>query len=587
MHYLLKFFLCLLISSTAISQNSTTENSSTESTYSYKDSYNRDTPWGSFTKFIEACNENDYESAAIHMDLRSIAKSKRKTEGPILAKKLKFIIDRSFDIDEMNLSNSASGMPKDGLIKTRDRIGQTQINGKKYNFLMDRMWGPKTQVWKFSKSTIKNIEPIYLHVGPGFVGEVLPPIFFEYEFLTLQLWQLLAILLFIPFGLGIAKLITKRIIHILPRIGRSIPEFPKEEDLKALHRPAFLSCTIIIFTIFSYSLNLTLAAEKVLLSGLTTIVVIAVTWFFLRSVDIFADMFQEKLERRELIAASSMIPLGRRFVKIFLSIITGLALLRVYNVDITALLAGLGVGGIAVALAAQKSLENLFSGVALITDQPVRVGDFCRFDQQLGRVEDIGLRSTRIRTLERTVVIIPNREFSQMKLENLSQRDKMQFATVVGLRYETRPDQMRYILSELRKLLLSHPKVLQDRRIRVRFTSFGSYSLDIEVNCYINTKKWFDYLAIREDIMLRVMEIVEECGSSFAFPSKTVYHEPSHALPEDKVQHSLDEFTELKKSGSSPFPDYTPAQYDKLRATLTYPPKGSVTMPQHSSKGRR
>ena len=120
------------------------------------------------------------------------------------------------------------------------------------------------------------------------------------------------------------------------------------------------------------------------------------------------------------------------------------------------------MGGIAVALAAQKSLENLFSGIALGTDQPVRVGDICRFNSQLGKVEDIGSRSTRIRTMDRSLITIPNREFSQMTLDNLSKRDKMKFECNVGVRYETSADQLRYLITQLRKMLLSHPQVLQD-----------------------------------------------------------------------------------------------------------------------------
>ncbi|SMF70031.1 mechanosensitive ion channel family protein [Pseudobacteriovorax antillogorgiicola] len=551
--------------------------------YSYKDNYNRDTPRGSLTGFFQACDERDYETAALYLDLRAIKKSEQKTKGPILAKKLKFVLDRALDLDEMHLADEPEGVTKDGLAKSRDFIALLELEKKKYRIYMDRMWGPKANVWKFSKSTVKIINPLYTHFGHGKIGEWLPPIFIEYEIFSLQLWQLIVILAFFPLIVGLSRFISRRMIRIMPHIGKGIAEFPEEKQLlRELEAPVLMFTSVILFTLLTFSLNLTIAAQKTILAGLATFLVISLTWFFLRSVDLFSDLFQGKLERRELIAASSMVPLGRRFTKIFLFVITALALLRVYNIDITALLAGLGVGGIAVALAAQKSLENLFSGVALITDQPVRVGDFCRFDQQLGRVEDIGIRSTRIRTLERSVITIPNREFSQMKLENLSLRDKIQFQTMIGVRYETTTDQLRYILSQLRQLLLSHPKVLQDRRIRVRFIGFGEYSLNIDVFCHINTRKWYDFLAIQEDLMLRIMEIVEACGTGFAFPSRTVYQDSSSSLPQEKVAHAQNEIARLRQDGGLPFPDYTPEQYNDFRATLSYPPDGSISRPKQT-----
>ena len=581
MEKLLKLILLLALSIPAWAQEQELEQGQS---YTYQDKYNRDTPRGSFENFIRACNSRDYETAALHLDLRSIPKSKRKKEGPNLARKLKFIIDRTLDIDEMSLSDDPKGLTKDGLTKTRDILGQITIKNRRYNIFLDRMWGPQANVWKISKSSLKHIEPIYEAVGHSKIEEILPPVFIETEIFSLQLWQIIALFLFFPIAFIFAKLFSRKLLRFVPKIGRSMNLFPESGDLRVLEKPALISMGIILFSIFSLSLNLTLATQETLLATLATIFVITLTWFFLRSVDIFTDIFQEKLEKRDLYAASSMIPLGRRFVKIFLFVMTALALLKVYAVDITALLAGLGVGGIAVALAAQNSLENLFSGVSLITDQPVRVGDLCRFDNQIGRVEDIGLRSTRIRTPERSIISIPNREFSQMKLENLSLRDKILFTTTIGLVYETQPNHLRLILSKLRKLLLSHPKVLQDRRIRVRFVSLGEYSLDIEIFCHINTKKWYEYLAIKEDLMLHIMEIVEENGSSFAFPSRTTYQQTAPGLNNDQVQKAISEFDDLHQKGELPFPDYGKNDYAKLRATLPYPPEGSIGTPRPVGK---
>jgi MscS family membrane protein len=193
------------------------------------------------------------------------------------------------------------------------------------------------------------------------------------------------------------------------------------------------------------------------------------------------------------------------------------------GVSLTAVLAGLGIGGLAFALAAQSTIENVIGGITLFADRPVRVGDFCQFGNQLGTIEEIGLRSTRVRTLERTVITIPNAEFAKLQLENLTRRDRMLLRTTLGVRYETTPEQLRLLPARLREMLLAHPKVAVDDLLRVRFVGFGAYSLDFEIFAYVRTRDWSDFLAIREDIFLRVAEIVQEVGTSFAFPSQTHY----------------------------------------------------------------
>jgi MscS family membrane protein len=190
------------------------------------------------------------------------------------------------------------------------------------------------------------------------------------------------------------------------------------------------------------------------------------------------------------------------------------------GLPLTAVLAGLGVGGLAFALAAQSTIENVIGGITLFADRPVRVGDFCQFGDKLGTIEEIGLRSTRVRTLDRTVITIPNAEFVKLQLENFTRRDCILIRTTLGVRYETTAEQLRP--TRLREMLLAHPKVLGEP-LRVRFAGFGAYSLDFDLFAYIRTRDWDEFLAIREAIFLRIADIVQEAGTSFAFPSQTHY----------------------------------------------------------------
>jgi MscS family membrane protein len=241
---------------------------------------------------------------------------------------------------------------------------------------------------------------------------------------------------------------------------------------------------------------------------------------------------QRRFPRTSFSAAASLLRLARRFVDVLVIFAGVLAMLRYFDVDATPALAGLGVGGIAVALAAQKTLENVVAGASLIFDQAVRVGDFLKAGDIMGTVDHVGLRSTRIRTLDRTVVTIPNGQIANMSLETFSARDKFWFHPIVGVRYETTAEQLRVIVEGVRQLLSDHP--MTDREsVRVRFFRLGSFSLDVEIVAYVFARDWSHFLEIQEQLLLSVIEVVQNAGSHIALPSQTMYVANSQAVLPD------------------------------------------------------
>jgi small-conductance mechanosensitive channel len=192
------------------------------------------------------------------------------------------------------------------------------------------------------------------------------------------------------------------------------------------------------------------------------------------------------------------------------------------GLPVTALVAGLGVGGLAIALAAQSTLENLIGGIILYADQPARIGDICRFGGHLGTVEKIGLRSVKIRTLARTIVNVPNAQFAKMELENFSTRDRIFLDTRLRLRYETSREQLRQVHIELEELLKGDPRIAENP-VRVRFMGFGEYFLEVEIHAYALTRDWSEFLAIRQELLVRSMEIVERAGTRLALPATVHY----------------------------------------------------------------
>ena len=237
--------------------------------------------------------------------------------------------------------------------------------------------------------------------------------------------------------------------------------------------------------------------------------------------------------------------------------------------------AGLGIGGLAVALAIRPTLENLIGGIVLYLDRPVRVGDFCSFGDKTGTVETIGVRSTKLRMLDRTLITVPNAVLADMQLINWAKCDRMLINTTIGLRYETENDQLRHVLVKFREMLHAHPKIHSDT-VRVRFAGFGQSSLDIGVRIYALTRDFNEFHAIREDVLLRMSEIVKKSGSSFAFPSQTLYMGRDDGIDSERGETAAKEVESWRRAGKLPFPRLAADRIEQLEGTLDYPPRGSV-----------
>jgi len=297
-------------------------------------------------------------------------------------------------------------------------------------------------------------------------------------------------------------------------------------------------------------------ADAILETGLLAIALIFGAWAIFSLGGIGGQLLIKYLRLRREGGKASMLAISMRIVSLVVAFWVLLEGVERLGLSVIPMLASLGVGGVAIALAVRPTLENLIGGFILFSDKPVRVGDFCRFGEQVGSVEKIGLRSTRIRTLEDTTVIVPNAEFAQLQLENISIRNKTLFRVTLGLRYETTSEQLRYVLANLREMLLGHPKVSVEESLRVRFRRFGDYSLDIEIFAYLLTNVWPEYWAIREDLNLRIIDIVKEAGTGFAFPSQTAYFTQDSGLDAERSRAAEAQVENWRVKGKLPFSDF-------------------------------
>jgi MscS family membrane protein len=528
-----------------------------------------DTPRATTRGFLYAARAGDWQAAASHLDLRG----RDPAEAQTLARDLKTVLDRKLWVDLDALSNAPEGDQADGEIPSRDLVGTIATpDGNRVKILVERVAGPGgTRQWKIARVTVQQVPALWDAFGDGVLAEHLPRPFLDLRFLDIQLWQWIALAVLLLVSVALAWLLTAPVVRLIHAVARRRDTSIDDVFAELIVGPVRLAVATLLVSTGIYALRLALPVQSVVVGLTKVLLTLAFTWFLLRLIDAMARVMTARWVATGQIAAISVVPLARRALKVFVALLALLAIFQNLGFNATGILAGLGVGGLAVALAAQKSLENLFGGLSLIADQPVRVGDMCRFGSQQGTVEDIGLRSTRVRTLDRTLITIPNADFATMQIENLAARDRIRLTTTIGLRYETTPDQLRWVLAELKRLLLSHPKVSPDPA-RVRFVGFGASSLDVEIFAFVKTGDGDEFLAVREDLFLRIMDIVAASGTAFALPAQLAYAAPEAGIDAERRKAAEAAVASWRAAGALPMPDLP----DEQAAALPRPPGGSA-----------
>ena len=413
--------------------------------------------------------------------------------------------------------------------------------------------------------------PGYLVPGASFLGGIVDflPGWFKRVYGELTLWQWTGLLLSILAAFFSARGVL-RLVRLLA--GRLNP--PLEGWVIVLGPILILVIVIAVNYFISGSLTITGRVRDVVTMGSKVIGIILVIWAVTRLCKAIAETAIASPKIRDRSLDASLLRITANIIGFVIGGLILIVTLRDLGADLVPLLTGLGIGGLAVALAAQRTLANFIGSLILFANKPVKPGDFCRYGDQIGTVERIGLLSTQIRSLERTIVTVPNAEFSEMKLDNYTKRDQRLLKTVLQLRYETTPEQMRYILAKLREMLLGHPKVTP-APARVRFIGYGAYSKDLEVFAYLRCQDQDTFLAIQEDVLLRMEDIVNEAGSGFAFPSQTAYLLRDKGLDRERSSEAEARVRQWRGSGKLPFPEFADNEREKLNDILDYPPKGS------------
>ena len=472
-----------------------------------KDPLGRGTPQDSVLHFLEACHAREYSKALAYLDLRKMPTADRAKDGPELARQLEDLLDDTpFDI--ATLSRDPEGDQSDGLSGSRERLDTFRVADQTLELQLERVeLKPGLHVWVVSSDSIPLIPRAHQLVSETPFEKRLPQQLVQFEIFDTPVWRWLALAVIAAAAWILAGFLSWALTFAARPVA----------DASVFRGPLRIALAVAGFRAAMELAPLATLPRLYVERTAGLILFLAVAWACTLVIDLVVERWRSRLDPRMQAVSYSVLPLGRQVTKLMIFLFAILSVLSVWGYNTSTILAGLGVGGLAVALAAQKTIENLFGGISVIGDRPVLVGDVCRFGDRTGTVIHIGLRSTRIRTPERTIVSVPNSQFSSMTLENISGRDKIWFHPILNLRRDTASDRLSKVLSSLSEILRGHPKV-ETGAMPVRFVGVGAYSLDIEIAAYVKTADYEEFLALQQELLLKMLQGVEQAGAALAVP---------------------------------------------------------------------
>ena len=483
------------------------------------DPLGRETPRSMISGLIGALAEHDYDRAAQYFDLPANS-NRQRVNAASQARAFQALLDNGGSLEPYAvLSNELVGRIDDDLPIDQEHVGQIGIQGKSVPVLLTRSEDEGKQVWRISQDTMAQIAAATRRTAAAQAGQ-------QEEFTVagapLKDWGLLIGLGVLIFG-GLWM-----VAALMVAVMRRLVADPATNGLYRFFEAALppLSLLIAVFVFFGWAERLPVAivARQTLLRYTGIISVIAFVWFGLRLVDATAELAIVRMQQRQRRQVVSVITLLRRTAKVLLLLFSGIGILDTFGIDVTTGIAALGIGGIALALGAQKTVENLVGSVTVIADRPAQVGDFIKVGDIIGTVEDVGIRSTRIRTLERTLVTIPNGDLSARQIENFAPRERFLFNPVIAVDYRASSARLREAIGIVQQIVKEHEYIGEGARAHLGRISERSFN--IEVFAYIEVLDFEHSVRIREELLLAIYERLEAAGIGLAFPAQTIEFSP-------------------------------------------------------------
>ncbi|MBN1774160.1 MAG: mechanosensitive ion channel family protein [Deltaproteobacteria bacterium] len=483
-----------------------------------------DSPRAALGDFLALTAQGHFNEAMKYLDLPAGA------NGPLLAEKLRGVLDHALVVEPELLSPLPGGLADDGLPAWVDRVAEVvRDDGSREAVRMARRQDDEGSRWTFTRSTVRSIDTWYDELPDRWLRELLPESLLRPGPKGLLWWQWIALPLLALLALGLGWVLGWLTSWVLRRGTQRTRVQWDDIFVVQLRGPLTVAWGVALIYLALPWLMLPQAGEAFVHEVLRAGLFVVFFWGLVRTIHVIGGAVARSPWAENRPGAAAMIPLLVRSGKVAVWLLAAVATLSLFGFPVASLLAGLGIGGLIVALAAQKTMENFFGSVAIGVDQPFRPGDFVRVEDVIGTVESVGLRSTRIRTLDRTLVTFPNGRLAEMRSETFAARDRIRLSCTLGLVFDTTAEQMRRVLEGVEKVLRDHPKIWSDTVV-VRFEAIGASSLDILVMAWFQTTDWGEFQAIRQEVLLGFLEVVERAGTSFAFPTQTVHLERAEAV---------------------------------------------------------
>jgi MscS family membrane protein len=483
------------------------------------DSLGRNTPYGTVFGFLQAAQSGDYSIAAQYLQM---SPARRQTDGETVAANLKEVMDRAYSGNLRNVSTQPEGALQEGVPLGWQKLGTMSSGDAEADLELVRVSDPNAgRIWLISSDTLAKLPELYAQVKARQVESRLPQWVVKHQLAGMPLWQWLALVLLIAVAGGLGWLLLVLLGIPLRWWARRRGQV-EAQQWRSVSGPAWLLAGTAIHRILERYLGMPLLQRHYYFQVVEVAFIIGANWILWRIIRWFLQRVRHRALAHGHSGTGSLMLLGERIIKAIVFVMALFFILGVLGFNTKTALAGVGIGTLAIGFGAQQTIANLFGGVSVLWDEVIHVGDVCKFGDRTGTVEDIGLRSTRVRTEERTLLSIPNGTVASINVENLSRRDKMLFKTVLALHSDTTADHLRSVLSEIRRVLENHPKI-ETKTVRVRLTELTPSSINVEVVCYVLTQDFNEFAEVREDLLLQVMNLVEDSGTGLASPSQTLY----------------------------------------------------------------
>jgi len=500
------------------------------------DPYGRETPRGLADGLVAALADRNYERASAYFDLSDLPASRRAEQGATYARRLKAALDAGGSlVPFLQLSGDPAGRVNDQLPLDQDQIGKLPPRPGSPDpdgtpLIAEATSDGGTRVWQISAATLAALPPVTaVEAGEqDRLRGVLPAALTQTQIGGAPLSDWIILLVMAAGFYALIRLLFAVVLALVRRFKRGHEDSRSWRLLHAASSPLSLYLAVLLFLQATQPLHVAIVARQFVSRYAGAVLLLSFAWFLWRLIDVVADFAATRMEKAQRRRAQSILVFARRGLKIMLLAFAAIAALGAIGIDVTTGIAALGLGGLALALGAQKTVENIVGSISVIADEPVRVGDFCRVGDVVGTVEDIGIRSTRIRTNERTRVTIPNGNFAALQIENFALRDRFLFNPTLNLARNLDADGVESVLEAVRAALEAADYLFPGGR--ATFAGLGASSLDIEVFGWIDVPDFERSLYLRERLLLDIMRRVAAAGGSFALPTTAVHLDSAEGL---------------------------------------------------------